>query len=79
MTEFAYQEMFPLGPDETAYRRLTDAHVARASFDGAPVLRVDDAALELLAFEAFKDVSHLLRPGHLQQLRDILDDSEASE
>ncbi len=26
-----------------------------------------------------KDIAHLLRPGHLQQLRNILDDVEATE
>jgi fumarate hydratase class I len=31
-----------------------------------------------LAFQAFHEVSHLLRPGHLAQLRAILDDPEAS-
>jgi fumarate hydratase class I len=31
-----------------------------------------------LAFQAFRDVSHLLRPSHLRQLRAILDDPEAS-
>src|SRR3546814_11138333 len=46
---------------------------------GAEVLKVDPAALELLAAEAFGDVNHLLRPGHLAQLRKILDDPEASD
>ena len=79
MSEFAYQDMFPLGPDDTPYRKLTDAHVSADSLDGESLLRIEPEALELLAFEAFKDVSHLLRPGHLQQLRAILDDPEASE
>jgi fumarate hydratase class I len=35
-------------------------------------------ALEALAFEACRDVSHLLRPGHLQSLANILKDPEAS-
>jgi fumarate hydratase, class I len=33
----------------------------------------------LLAREAYVDCQHLLRPGHLQQLRNILDDPEASD
>jgi tartrate dehydratase alpha subunit/fumarate hydratase class I-like protein len=32
----------------------------------------------MLTAAAFRDISHLLRPGHLQQLRNILDDGEAS-
>jgi hypothetical protein len=43
-----------------------------------PVLTVDAAALTRLAFEAVRDVSHLFRPGHLAQLRTILQDPEAS-
>jgi fumarate hydratase class I len=39
---------------------------------------VDDAALTALAAAAVRDVSHLFRPGHLAQLRAILDDPEAS-
>jgi len=42
------------------------------------VLRIDPEILSELAFRAFRDVSHLLRPGHLAQLRVILDDPEAS-
>ena len=32
-----------------------------------------------LAFEAFHEIAHLLRPAHLQQLSNILKDPEASE
>ncbi len=79
MSAFTYQDMFPLGTDDTPYRTLTTDHVSEAAFDGASVLKIESAALEQLAFEAFKDVSHLLRPGHLKQLRAILDDPDASE
>ncbi|HEY4635916.1 MAG TPA: fumarate hydratase, partial [Rhodospirillales bacterium] len=60
------------------YRRLTGDHVSRATFDGRPMLKVDLRALTLLARQAFLDISHLLRPSHLAQLRAILDDPEAS-
>jgi fumarate hydratase class I len=33
----------------------------------------------MLAREAMDDIAHLLRPGHLRQLADILDDPEASD
>ena len=39
---------------------------------------IDPKALTLLSQRAFKDVSHLLRKSHLQQLRKILDDKDAS-
>jgi fumarate hydratase class I len=79
MSEFSFREMFPLGPDETPYRKITGDYVATIGVGGERVLRVDPEALSLLAFEAFKDIAHLLRPGHLAQLRRILDDPEASE
>ncbi len=79
MTEYMHHTMFPLGPDETPYRKLTDDYVSVGEFDGRPVLKIDPEALKLITFEAFKDISHLLRPGHLQQLRNILDDPEASD
>ncbi|MBV9685607.1 MAG: fumarate hydratase, partial [Alphaproteobacteria bacterium] len=70
--------LFPLGPDGAPYRKLTSDHVSTAVFDREPIVRVAPAALTLLAREAFVDCAHLLRPGHLAQLRAILDDSEAS-
>jgi fumarate hydratase class I len=79
MGEFSFREMFPLGPDETPYRRITGDYVETIDLGGERVLKVDPEALSLLAFEAFKDIAHLLRPGHLAQLRRILDDPEASE
>jgi fumarate hydratase class I len=78
MSDAAFHELFPLGPDQTPYRKLTDKHVERVAFDGAHVLRVAPEALGLLARQAFVDCAHLLRPAHLAQLRAILDDPEAS-
>ena len=78
MPEFHFQEMFPLGPEDAPYRCLTTNHVASGSFAGETVVTVAPDALTLLAAEAFHDVSHLLRPSHLRQLRAILDDPEAS-
>jgi len=76
---FEYHPMFPLGPDTTPYRKLTDDFVSTVTLDGTEILKIDPKALSLLASEAYKDVSHLLRPGHLEQLAKILDDPEASE
>ncbi len=78
MADFKYQEMFPVAEDSTEYRLLTEDHVSTASFDGAGVLKVSAEALSLLAEQAFQDVSHLLRPAHLQQLSAIFDDPESS-
>ena len=75
---FLYSPMFPLGPSATPWRKLDIAGVSTATCDGQTVLRIKPDALSELAFQAYKDVSHLLRPGHLAQLRKILDDPEAS-
>ena len=79
MTEFQYQEMFPLEADATAYRLLSDDFIQTTSFDGHDVVKIDPQALTLLAEEAFRDVSHLLRPTHLEKVAAILKDPEASE
>ncbi|MBT7487405.1 MAG: fumarate hydratase [Rhodospirillales bacterium] len=78
MSEYQHHEMFPLGEDTTSYRKLTSDGVSTANFDGQEVLKIDPSALAMLAEVAMRDTSHLLRPGHLQQLRNILDDDEAS-
>ena len=78
MSEVAYHELFPLGPDDTSYRRLTCDYVSAGTFEGQHIVKIDPAALTLLAHDAFVDCQHLLRRGHLVQLRAILDDPEAS-
>src|SRR6202035_3845519 len=78
MSDFAFHDMLPAVEDTTPYRKLTGDCVSTASLDGEAVVKVDTAALTLLAAQAMADCQHLLRPGHLQQLRNILDDPEAS-
>ncbi len=76
--DFSFTDLLPLGEDSTPYRLLTAEGVATIDLGGRPFLQVDQEALRLLSAEAIRDISHLLRPGHLQQLRHILDDPEAS-
>jgi fumarate hydratase, class I len=79
MPEFHYQDIFSTGEDKTPYRKLTDKFVSTINVDGKEVLKIEPQALELITAQAMKDVSHLLRPAHLQQLANILKDDEASE
>src|SRR6202163_127264 len=79
MPAFQFQEMSPRGEDTTPYRKLSSDSVGTPTFGGRDVLTVEPEALTLLTAQAFKDISHLLRPGHLAQLSAILDDSEASD
>ena len=78
MTGFHYSELLPLGATETPYRLLTSDGVSTSQAGGRTILTVEPEALRALAFEAIRDISHLLRPGHLAQLASILQDPEAS-
>lgn len=76
---FSYQDMFPQEASDTPWRKLSSEHVRQMEAGGRTVLEVAPEALELLAREAFHDIAYYLRPGHLAQLRSILDDPEASD
>ena len=79
MPEFVYQELLPIDHhDATPYRLLTTDGISTFTGGGHDFVQIDPAALTLLAREAMRDISHLLRPGHLAQLRKILDDPESS-
>jgi fumarate hydratase class I len=79
VTEFAFQELLPIGHhDDTPYKLLTTEGITSFEAGGRRFLEVDPGVLTLLAKHAMLDIAHLLRPGHLQQLRTILDDPEAS-
>lgn len=74
----AHVNLFPVGEDTTKYRKLTSNHVQEVELGGRKFLDVSPEALRLLAEQAFMDINHLLRPGHLAQLAAILDDPEAT-
>ena len=76
--DFAYHDMLPLGDDTTPYRLLTTEGVSTFEADRHSFLAVDPAVITMLTATAMRDINHLLRPGHLQQLANILDDPEAS-
>ncbi|MDP2803595.1 MAG: fumarate hydratase, partial [Phreatobacter sp.] len=70
--------LFPLAKDDTSYRKLTAEGVRVETVLGKEVVVVDREAIRLLSEQAFVDINHLLRPGHLAQLRRILDDPEST-
>jgi fumarate hydratase class I len=70
--------MLPVGQDRTSYRKLSSKGVSTVEAAGRSILNVEPEALRLLAYEGIKDISHLLRTAHLEQLARILDDPEAS-
>ena len=79
MSEFTYSPLLPTNADNTPYRCISTDFVSTTEIDGQTFVRVEPEGLTFLAEQAMGDVSHLLRPGHLAQLRSILDDPEATQ
>ena len=71
--------IFQLGEDKTEYRLLTKDFVSEEKLGKRTILKVENEGIKLLAKTAFTDISHLLRTTHLEKLRSILDDPEASD
>lgn len=79
MAEFEYEDLLPIGPDQTEYRLLTTEGVSTVEGPGGRTfLQVAPEALRALTETAMHDIAHYLRPAHLAQLRRIIDDPEAS-
>jgi fumarate hydratase class I len=79
MEPYTHQPLFEKFKDKTPYRLLSKAGVSKLKVGEVEYLQVDPSALTLLAKEALHDVNFFFRPGHLSQLRAILEDPEASE
>ena len=80
MTDFSYTDLLPResGGSETPYRLVTTEGINVVDAGGRSFVSIEPEVLRLLTYEAFHDISHLLRPDHLAQLASILDDPEAS-
>ncbi|WP_213738527.1 fumarate hydratase [Bradyrhizobium sp. dw_411] len=76
---YKHTPLFPLGADTTPYKKITSEGVRVEKVLGKDMLVVSREALRALSEAAFGDINHYLRPGHLKQLRSILDDKEASD
>ena len=75
---FSYSHLLPLGKDETTYRLVSKEGVKHVKLGDREFLEVAPEALIKLTAEAIHDISHYLRPDHLQQLANIIKDPEAS-
>ena len=75
---FVNSPLLPLGPDKTVYRKITSEGVTTEQTSLGTFLRVDVSAITTLTEHAMRDIAHLLRTEHLQQLADILKDPQAS-
>ena len=76
--EFNYSDLLPIGPDETQYRFLGNEGVEVVEAAGRTFITVSAEAITKLTEEAIHDINHYLRPAHLQQLRNIINDKDAS-
>ncbi len=76
--DFGFTELLPLAGDDTPYRLITTEGVSTVDTPLGTFLKVEPEAIRRLTAEAMREIAHFLRPGHLQQLRNILDDPEAS-
>ena len=78
MPEFIYEDLLPVGPDNTEYRKISSEGVSTFQADGRTFLKVTPEAIRNLTQVAIHDISHYLRGEHLQQLANILKDPESS-
>ena len=76
--EFNYSDLLPIGPDQSEYRFLGKEGVEVVEAAGRTFITVSPEAITKLTEEAIHDINHYLRPAHLQQLRNIIDDKDAS-
>jgi fumarate hydratase, class I len=79
MTDFFYQEPYPLLKETTEYRKISSKYVSVEQHGNREVLCIDPKGIELLAQEALADTSFYLRAAHLQKLNNILQDPEATD
>lgn len=79
MADFIYEKPFQYERDTTSYRLLTKEYVKVVETDGRKILKIDPEALVQLAKIAVSDLSFYLRTSHLEKLRKILDDPEATD
>ena len=75
---FSFSELLPIGSDDTEYRLISTEGVEQFETSAGTFLRVSPEAITHLTEVAMRDIAHLLRSSHLQQLADILKDPEAS-
>ncbi len=75
---FSYSDLLPIGADTTKYRKIGNEGVSTIKLGDKEFLQIEPIALEKLTETAIHDISHYLRPAHLQQLANIISDPEAS-
>ena len=75
---FVNSKLLPLGPDRTVYRKISSDGISQVKTELGTFVRIESSAITLLTQTAMRDIAHLLRTEHLQQLANILKDPQAS-
>lgn len=78
MSEFQYTELLPVSPLQTPYRLVSKEGFDVIELGDRTFLKIRPETLSMITEVALRDIQHLLRPGHLQQIANILNDPEAS-
>ena len=78
MAEFKYTDILPSGDHNPEFRLVTREGISTTTVDGRTFLTIEPEVFRKVAYEAIHDISHMLRTSHLEQLRRIIDDPEAS-
>ena len=78
MNSFNYTEILPIAENEPVYRLVTTEGISTSKIGDRTFLNIEPSVLEKVAYEAIHDISHYLRTSHLEQLRKIIDDADAS-
>lgn len=78
MAEFRYTDILATGEHTPEFRLVTNEGINTTTVNGRTFLTIEPEVFRKVAYEAIHDISHMLRTSHLQQLRRIIDDPEAS-
>lgn len=78
MAEFEYTDILPTSDLGVPYRLLSTEGVELVKLGDREFLKIDPDVLRMVSEVAIRDIQFLLRTGHLEQLKHILEDPEAS-
>ena len=60
MSDFTYEDLLPIGPDKTEYRKVSSDGVSTFTAEGKTFLKVSPEAIRNLTEIAMHDISHYL-------------------
>lgn len=77
---FQFQELFEdANPVDIPWKKISSEGVSTVQVGEKEYLKVEPEAIKKITEQAMFEIAHLLRPGHLEQLSNILKDPEATD